>query len=257
MGKDLKAFQKVIGDLIGKEELTALLKKYIERMDERHDKDKAQILKMLEHGLSHFKEVTATELETYKSIATQFDTERATKSQADLQTALQTIKDKLAEVDERIANIRDGADADEEKILQRLAERLPKIEEIENKLPSLGERIRDSLELLQGEERIRVEAIDGLQELLEELTKKVSKAGGSSQLLINHWPRHEQFTMDGVATTVTLAEGVAAQGTAIFGVRWQGQTLDMTTHYTVDGNKITLVGITPSSGDIISVTYMS
>jgi DNA repair exonuclease SbcCD ATPase subunit len=256
MGKDLKAFQKVIGDLIGKEELTALLKKYIERMDERHDKDKAQILKMLEHGLSHFKEVTATELETYKSIATQFDTERATKSQADLQTALQTIKDKLAEVDERIANIRDGADADEEKILQRLAERLPKIEEIENKLPSLGERIRDSLELLQGEERIRVEAIDGLQELLDELKTK-TKSGGSSQMLINHWPIHETFTMDGVATSVTLQQGVGAQGTAIFGVRWQGQTLDMTTHYTVDGNKITLVGVTPSSGDIISVTYMS
>jgi chromosome segregation ATPase len=257
MDKELNNFKSLITNLIGKEELKAALKEIVKNLDDKHEGDKTAIFKLVRDAIAAVKEAAELQLADHRTQSDTLDNERATKAQTDLAAAIQTIEAKLAEVDARMAAVRDGLDADEEKILQRLTERLPKIEEIENKLPSLGERIRDSLELLQGEERLNVEAIDGLKELLEELTKKVSKAGGSSQLLINHWPRHEQFTMDGVATTVTLAEGVAAQGTAIFGVRWQGQTLDMTTHYTVDGNKITLVGITPSSGDIISVTYMS
>lgn len=123
--------------------------------------------------------------------------------------------------------------------------------------PDMAEDIRNKLELLDGDERLSIEAIRDLREALDALEKRVVKGGGggSGSPSVSHWPRHEAFTMDGVATSVSLTEGgVGAGGTALI-VRYQGQTLDLTTHYTVNGNKITLVGITPSSGDIISITY--
>lgn len=66
-------------------------------------------------------------------------------------------------------------------------------------------------------------------------------------------PKHQKFTMDGVATTVTLDQGVSAEGTAIF-VRYNGQMLDHTTHYTVNGNLVSFT-FTPDADTIISVTY--
>jgi hypothetical protein len=53
----------------------------------------------------------------------------------------------------------------------------PQIEEIIPQLPKLGEEIRDSLELLTGEERLDKSAIRGLDELID---KKVKFIGGGS-----------------------------------------------------------------------------
>jgi len=66
----------------------------------------------------------------------------------------------------------DGKDADEESIVSK----------IENELPALGARIRDGLELLQGEERLDASAIKNLPEATKEV---VTKAGwGAHPLLI-------------------------------------------------------------------------
>lgn len=116
-----------------------------------------------------------------------------------------------------------------------------------------AEQIRDKLETLDGEERLDVKAIRGLEELLKKIESKI-QTGGSMRQDVTHWARHEAFTMNGSDTSVTLAQGVGAGGTACI-VRYQGQTLDLTTHYTVSGNKITLVGFIPEADTIISVTY--
>lgn len=52
----------------------------------------------------------------------------------------------------------------------RLLPFIPKIDDIENDIPKLGQKIRDSLELLQGDERLDVSAIKGLKENLERLS---------------------------------------------------------------------------------------
>ena len=122
--------------------------------------------------------------------------------------------------------------------------------------PDMAEDIRNKLELLDGDERLKIEAIKDLREELDKIKKQTTKFGGGTMgLSVGHWARHEAFTMDGIATSVSLTEGgVGAAGTACI-VRYQGQTLDMTSQYTVNGNKITLVGFTPEAGTIISVTY--
>lgn len=56
-----------------------------------------------------------------------------------------------------------GKDADEQSI----------ISQISNNLPILGDRIRDALELLKGEEKLRMEAILGLVEKFQEIEKKI------------------------------------------------------------------------------------
>lgn len=61
------------------------------------------------------------------------------------------------------------------EVLNQVRDRMPKIEELKNDLPKLGAPIRDSLELLQGDDRLDKSAIKGLEEDL----KKISEAKGS------------------------------------------------------------------------------
>lgn len=147
---------------------------------------------------------------------------------------------------------KDGKDADEDLILLQVLDQVPPS-------PS-GEDIRNMLEALPEGERLAIEAIEGLPKKLEDLAKQLAKklvsGGGAAALSPSHTPLHETFTMNGSDTTVTLQQAVAAAGTAIFGLRYNGQVLDLTTHYTVNGNKISFVGFTPDANSVISITYM-
>ncbi len=58
---------------------------------------------------------------------------------------------------------------------ERLKPFIPTIEDIENDLPKLGEKIRDSLELLQGDERLDISAIKGLKENIDTLTNLANR----------------------------------------------------------------------------------
>lgn len=160
----------------------------------------------------------------------------------------------------------DGKDAEEVdteelamSVYDMLLEKIPQIEEIEKDIPKLGQEIRNALELLVGDERLKIDAIKDLREELDDIKKSVKGGnlggGAGASLALASWPIHEAFTMDGILTSVTLTGGgVGAGGNACI-VRYQGQTLDMTSQYTVNGNTITLVGFVPESGTTISITY--
>jgi len=57
---------------------------------------------------------------------------------------------------------------------------IPHIQDIENNLPMLGERIRDALELLQGDERLDISAIKGLSEILSKIANPQVIGGGGA-----------------------------------------------------------------------------
>lgn len=82
-----------------------------------------------------------------------------------IQTKLEAVRDGL--------DGRDGKDADEDSIVEKVIAnfKIPTIEEIKDDLPIMGEEVRDSLELLQGDARLEMSAIKGLEEKLEELLK--------------------------------------------------------------------------------------
>lgn len=62
---------------------------------------------------------------------------------------------------------------------------IPTIEDIENDLPKLGERIRDGLELLKGEDRLDSSSIKNLPEVLEQNNNKIVSGYGGLNLYVN------------------------------------------------------------------------
>lgn len=136
------------------------------------------------------------------------------------------------------------------------------IDGINEQLESLSarlssENLRNALELLSGEEELRLSIIEEIKDEIKKLKKQVTVLKGSSSVPSPmHVPTFEKFTMNGSDTSVTLAHAVGAAGNAIFNVTYQGQVLHRGNHYTVDGNKITFVGFTPGNGKIISISYM-
>lgn len=98
-----------------------------------------------------------------------------TPTRAELMDIMRTLIPKLE-------NGKDGApgkDADEAAILENLT----------NNIAAYGERIRDSLELLQGDERLDKSAIKGLEEALKALSDKIDSsrrgnAGGGPRLVL-------------------------------------------------------------------------
>lgn len=75
----------------------------------------------------------------------------------------------------------DGVDADEEVIAGKVVEMVvPKATDaIGKNLPALGTAIRDGLELLQGENRLSVSAIQGLEEHIGRVVEPYSMGGGA------------------------------------------------------------------------------
>lgn len=91
--------------------------------------------------------------------------------------------DKMMAMDEKMDSIKDGEDADEDAVAEKVVKmiKIPTIEELANSIPTLGMQIRDALELLQGSDRLNISAIDGLSDIIEELRKAAknkSSVGG-------------------------------------------------------------------------------
>lgn len=109
---------------------------------------------------------------------------------------------------------------------------------------------------IDGKESIITKTL--VEEIIDKVLSKIPKQKSiyvPTTFGASHSPLHESFAMNGVDTFVTLSAGVEAQGNAII-VRYQGQTLDMTTHYTVNGTKISFT-FTPANNTTISITYWS
>lgn len=140
----------------------------------------------------------------------------------------------IKNIKETISALPEPKEVDEENIIMRAGFA---VESLKKEMKQNFKEIRDEIETLRQESK----------------TTKSKTVSGTMSLPVAHWPLHELFTMNGADTSVTLSAGVSAQGTALI-VRYQGQTLDMTTHYTVSGNKISLL-FTPENATVISVTY--
>jgi len=166
----------------------------------------------------------------------------------------------------RLAEVRDGKDADanvtaeiaKDLVVKELT--IPTTEDLLNDVPVLATRIRDALELLQDDERLDASAIKGLEEVMKKWMKdvdgKITTAVGSISVPSpTNWTKHQSVSLSSGTTTYSLTEAPAHDGKACI-VRYEGQVLDETTHYSFNGTDITLT-FDPDNGTTLSVTYWS
>lgn len=242
-------FNAIDPDRVTKSDMKVLIDAIVERLEAR-DQELAEKAAMLADAMEAAKQ--ALEASTNDTRST-----LQSETQTTLSGAISALQERINQWEERIAAVKDGETPDIDEVA-KLAAGLIQLPEYRAPIMPGPQETRDMLELIEDEEeKLSERAVRGLAALIEEVQALKKKSqGGSSVLSVSHFPRHESFTMNGSDTTVTLAQAPAANGTAIFGLRYNGQTQVFGTDYTVSGNKITFVTFTPEASTIIDVSYM-
>ena len=119
--------------------------------------------------------------QTYSALMTKMDKRHeaemsAMREKADKERE-NVIEMTMKKLESKIAGIKDGKDADEEKIVSKVLEQI-KLPEQKEIILDTPEQLRDKLENLKGNERLRMSAIDGLEEKLNEVSEKAGKSSG-------------------------------------------------------------------------------
>lgn len=151
----------------------------------------------------------------------------------------------------------DGKDADEDAILERLIEsiKIPTVEELKDDLPKMGTQVRDSLELLQGEDRLDASAIKGLEDLISKYKTEVKVGGGFNSVAMNfHMVDDETPTglVNGSNKNFVIAN--IPSPSESLKVYKDGQRMKIVTDYTFSGVTITFLDA-PLTGSIITCDY--
>ena len=241
----LEKLLQIAEDQMTRKEFLAAFKEviaYVKKIDENSSLEVMRAAQALQAIADKLKNDTGMTLEEMKKqVDSVFVGDRMAAMEGNMTKAHGEM---MAAIEEKLASVKDGKDGKRGEQGKRG----------KDGSPDTGIEIADKLEALPEKDKLVIEAIKGLRKELDDLKKYQRTSGGTMAPSVLHWATHEKFPMNGVDTSVTLSQGVGAQGNAII-VRYQGQTLDMETHYTVSGNKVTLVGFTPSESTVISVTY--
>lgn len=123
------------------------------------------------------KKLTKSDFESYKSDA-------LAKIGSALASLHAEAQKKLEDMQATVDLLENGKDADEERMLSELMAAIPTLDDIMKQLPAAGTAIRDALELLQGDDRLDVTAIRGLDKVLADAQKsgkKVEVRGGGTR----------------------------------------------------------------------------
>lgn len=166
---------------------------------------------------------------------------------------------KISELDFRISTIKDGVDADEEKVADRVREmiEIPTIEELKDQLPVMGEEVRDALELLPSEDedgidqRLDISAIKGLDKLIKKDTKGTTMMGGTMNIFFID-DEVPTGTVNGTNKAFTV-NNFPSPATSLK-VFVNGQKMKLTEDYTFGSKTITFV-TAPPTGSILLVDY--
>jgi hypothetical protein len=242
---------EVLNDKASKEDVSRIIKKLIDFVKEAKAKMEEMMAKHQEEMTEHLDTIADAIAQTESRASHRADQDKETMY-SESRTLMRYVEQKLSDLEAKLPESYDDTEV------------RAQLEETRKLIPSLPEElspegIRNKLELFaeaEEEEKMDARSIRGFTELIERIEKLEKKSGGSSQMLVNHWPIHESFTMNGSDTTVTLRQAPGAAGNAIFGLRYQGQVQVQGTDYTVDGNKITFLTFTPEADTIVSITYL-
>lgn len=211
-----------------------------------------------------------SEIETYISTKDTELSDKLTELPNQLDTLKSMLEGKMSEgemshkehamkMEETVARLTSEISAIKTSIptMPDLSEYDDKLEEIKALIPTVPEQvvstpeeIRDKLESLKDDERLDKSAIKGLDEELKSIRsiKGTTSPGlfGMKQMRMVSF----SFTGDDVTTVFYLPKEPGAKGLAIWAY-YQGQHLQLGTHFTVANKTFTCVGFTPQTGSVI------
>jgi hypothetical protein len=256
-------FKKILDELVARfnesmtrDEVLAIAKKlaeHVKQIEARTIKDVQAIHKTLSGVVIKMKEQTAGDVSSLKQEVKELVVNELKRISSEHSS-------KMLEVDDKISMVKNGEDADEDVIVGKVLEKIeiPEIEEIENSLPRLGSQIRDSLELLQGDNRLDISAIKGIEELLNSVkgSKLGGGGGGFSKLAFERYVVDDETPtglVNNINTDFVLSRTPSGSSLKVY---VNGQRLRVTEDYTVSGRTITFL-TAPQTNSIILCDYRS
>lgn len=164
---------------------------------------------------------------------------------ATLNSAIKELRDIVDAKLMEVTNGNDGKDADEERIIAEVSQKLATI------IPpkQTPEEIRDGLETLRGEERLDVSAIKNLQETLDEIRKM--KASGGRMTGMRKIPIVKRYRLTDQCNGVLKSFTLPADTTDVLGVFGTQFPINYDP-YNASGGDWTFKGRTLTLGDGVS-----
>lgn len=166
----------------------------------------------------------------------------------ELKSALKRLQERENDILKRLAEVRDGEDADEEYVIEEATQAATRnaeefVKEAETRLfeelNKLGEQIAELFDRLDESSQ----RIDG-----------VNRAVGAIRIPSPvNWTRHQTLSLSSGTTVYSLDDAPGHGGKAAL-VRYEGQVLTETTHYSISGTDITLT-FDPDDSTALDVTY--
>jgi hypothetical protein len=244
-------FSDDIGKLKDKfsNELSNLHKKYDSAIDNLVNKENKKVVKK-------FSDKFQNRIKEVEKVSGNFSKEYKSKlSDVDLNFTnfIKDLNEKLEDANERVEELQNIHVQEGEDIAEK-ASKLS-VDKIEKSIPELGERIRDALELLRGDDRLEMSAIKGLEEEIEKLREELKRKGGG--MLIGGL----QNAGEGIETPSGTINGTNKE----FNVQWKpnyitlnGQTLYEDSGYTLGSTGSQLhvtIDVALVTGDVIRSHY--
>jgi len=256
---------KTYKELTTKSDLAAFIKvatEFMKQMNSRNLEDMKQIRAFLSSLADKMKADHEEEASKSSKEMMMMCDKACKKMDKEMEKMMSEHEAKMEEMDLKMKSLKDGKDADEEKIFSTLQARLPTPEQIANEVVSNGEKVRDSLELLKGNERLDKTAIKGLDELEKEIKeiKSRPRGGGVSALGVRQAFKYIFHTeapvgaINGVNTTYTVSNDIWA----IMSFTLNGESVAELPNYTFSRKTITFSSALPAvySGKDFEVKYI-
>ena len=246
-----KELLKLINDGLTKKDFIDSFRNVVEQVNKvkaQQEKKMQEATNLINSYIRNAKDVTTTQKTELKSLVKN----ELTKLSDSLNSKMEEVDSKLSEVKDGM----DGQDADENRIIEAVKEQItiPTVEDLQNDIPKLGEPIRDALELLQGEERLDVSAIKGLDKLMNKDMGGRRGGGGFSYIHMDrHFIDRESVGTGDGATKVFTLNG-APNPTNSLRVVVGGGELFETDDFTLSSKTITFI-TAPPSGAVIRAWY--
>lgn len=206
----IEKVMSLITEGVTKADLTALVDSLQKFVNSSRKLTESEFYSIREHVWTYLRKLTDDTSGQFEG----FKKKCADDCEVLMHTLSTKVTTKMAEVDMKLAEVKNGKDADEEVIVSKVLGRMPE-PPIET-----SEDIRNKLELLYGDERLKREAISGLDDYEEvaRLAKEPRLGGGGSGprpiliqakgVTVDKNVRHINFIGTAVVSAVRSRDGV-------------------------------------------------